>query len=70
MQKITHRLRQSFLVHGFVGFVLAAVTLALLGWMVMGPLKQYPSSFDTNVRYAMRQIQSPMWTTFFLAITK
>ncbi|MEO6333637.1 MAG: phosphatase PAP2 family protein [Pyrinomonadaceae bacterium] len=70
MQKITHRLRQSLLVHGLAGFALAAVTLALLGWIVTGPLKQYPASFDTNVRYAMRQIQSPMWTTFFLAITK
>ena len=52
------------------GFVLAALILAGLGWLVTGPYKQYPASFDATVRYAMRQIQSPMWTSLFLIVTK
>ena len=44
--------------------------LAGIGWLVTGPYKQYPASVDTSIRYFMRQIQSPMWTTLFLAVTK
>ncbi|MEO8573184.1 MAG: phosphatase PAP2 family protein [Pyrinomonadaceae bacterium] len=62
--------RESSLLRVLAGFAAAAIVLILVGWILTGPLKQYCASFDTNVRYAMRQIQSPMWTTLFLAVTK
>ncbi|HUR96969.1 MAG TPA: phosphatase PAP2 family protein [Pyrinomonadaceae bacterium] len=65
-----NRLLESSVVRVLAGFALAAAILALLGWIVTGPYKQHPASFDAAIRYTMRQIQSPMWTTFFLAITK
>jgi undecaprenyl-diphosphatase len=40
------------------------------GWFVTGPYKQYPAAFDATIRYTMRQIQSPMWTQLFLAVTR
>ncbi len=52
------------------GFALAALFLWILGWFVTGPYKQYPSVFDATIRYTMRQIQSPMWTQLFLAVTR
>lgn len=70
MQGLTHWLRESSLVRVIAGFALAALILAVLGWVVTGPLKSYPASFDTPIRYTMRQIQSPMWNTLFLTVTK
>ncbi len=70
MQKIAHWLRHSSLVRVLAGFALAALLLAGIGWLVTGPFKQYPASFDSSIRYTMRQIQSPMWTQLFLAVTK
>jgi len=70
MQRIIHWLRESSLVRVTVGFVLAALILAALGWLVTGPYKQFPAPFDSTIRYTMRQIQSPMWTSLFLIVTK
>lgn len=70
MERFTHWLRKSSLVRVIAGFVLAALILAGLGWLVTGPYKQFPASFDATVRYAMRQIQSPMWTSLFLIVTR
>ena len=52
------------------GFVVSALILGGLAWLVTGPYKEFPSSFDSSIRYAMRQMQSPMWTTLFLVMTK
>ncbi len=52
------------------GFLLAALVLVAAGWFVTGPLRAYPASFDSAIRGAMRQMQSPMWTSLFLAVTK
>ena len=52
------------------GFALAALVLAAAGWLVTGPLRGYPAAFDSSIRSAMRAIQSPMWTSLFLAVTK
>lgn len=52
------------------GLLLAALVLAAAGWMVTGPLRSYPAAFDSSIRAAMRGMQSPMWTSLFLAVTK
>ena len=52
------------------GFLLAALVLGAVGWLVTGPYKNTVSGFDSNIRYAMRQIQSPMWTSLLLTVTK
>lgn len=52
------------------GFLLAALVLAGIGWLVTGPYREYPAVFDASVRYTMRQIQSPMWTALSLTVTK
>lgn len=64
------RLLSSPIVRILGGFVLATIVLACLGWFVTGPLRQYPAIFDSAVRSALRQMQSPMWTSLFLAVTK
>src|SRR5688572_6681824 len=70
MERLIHWLRESSLVRLIAGFVLAAIILAAVGWLVTGPYKQYPASFDATMRYTMRQTQSPMWTALFLAVTR
>ena len=70
MQVTALRFRDSSLLRIFAAFVLAALVLAGIGWLVTGPYKQYPASVDASIRNFMRQIQSPMWTTLFLAVTK
>lgn len=63
-------LRKNSFILLLAGFVFAAIILAVLGWLVTGPYKGVVSGFDSNLRYTMRQIQSPMWTAVFLAVTK
>jgi undecaprenyl-diphosphatase len=63
-------LKESPVVRVIVGFALAALILWVSGWFVTGPYKQYPAYFDSSIRYTMRQIQSPMWTQLFLAVTR
>ena len=70
MERFIHWLRESSLIRVIAGFAFAAIILALLGWLVTGPYRQFPVSFDTTIRYTMRQIQSPMWTALFLAVTR
>jgi undecaprenyl-diphosphatase len=48
---------------------LAALVLGAFGWLVTGPYKNFVAGFDSNIRYAMRQIQSPMWTSLLLTVT-
>ena len=62
-------LRKSPIVRIVGGFALAALVLFALGWLVTGPYKAVVSGFDSNIRYAMRQIQSPMWADVFLTVT-
>ena len=70
MRSLLNWLRGSSLVRVVVGFALAAAVLAALGWLVTGPYKGVVAGFDSNIRYAMRQIQSPMWTSVLLTVTK
>jgi undecaprenyl-diphosphatase len=63
-------LRESSLIRIVAGFALAVIILAALGWLVTSPYKGIVSGFDNNIRYFMRQIQSPMWTTLLLTFTK
>lgn len=64
------RIFQSALFRIILGFALASLLLAVCGWIVTGPYKWIVAGFDTNVRYAMRQIQSPMWTSVLIAATR
>ena len=70
MRSFRNWLRGSLLVRVVAGFALAAAVIAAFGWLVTGPYKGVVAGFDSNVRFAMRQIQSPMWTTVFLVVTK
>ena len=70
MQRIVNWLRKSSIVRLIAGFLVAGLILAAIGWLVTGPYKQYPASFDSTIRYTMRQIQSPMWSQLFLAVTR
>lgn len=67
---MSRRLLGSAPVRIIAGFLLAALVLAAAGWFVTGPLLAYPASFDSSIRGAMSQMQSPMWTSLFLAVTK
>jgi len=70
MRSLLNWLRGSSLVRVVVGFALAAAVLAAFGWLVTGPYKGVVAGFDSNIRYAMRQIQSPMWSSVLLTVTK
>ena len=70
MQSLSKWFRQSSAVRIFIGLALAILVLAVAGWLVTGPYKAIVAGFDSNIRYAMRQIQSPMWTSLLLTITK
>lgn len=61
--------KESPFVRVVLGFALAALVLAAFGWLVTGPYKNLVAGFDSNIRYAMRQIQSPMWTSLLLTVT-
>ena len=60
---------ESAVVRVVAGFILAAAVLAFGGWLVTGQFREYPLSFDSGVRTAMRQMQSPMWASLFLTVT-
>ena len=70
MSSIGRWFRESSLVRIVLGFALAAAVLAACGWLVTGPYKTSVAGFDSNIRYTMRQIQSPMWTSLLLTVTK
>jgi undecaprenyl-diphosphatase len=53
-----------------VGFALASLVLGVSGWLVTGPYREIPGAVDASIRPAIRQMQSPMWTALFLAVTK
>lgn len=65
-----HWFRESALVRIVLGFAFAALLLYALGWLVTGSYKGSVSGFDSNTRYFMRQIQSPMWSSLLLTVTK
>ncbi len=62
--------RESVAVRIIAGFGIAALILWAIGWLVTGPYKGTVAGFDSNIRYFMRQIQSPMWTALLLTVTK
>lgn len=70
MSRFRERIWGSAVLRIAAGFLLAAGVLALAGWLVTGPLRSYPGAFDTSMRGVVRQLQSPMWTSLFLAVTK
>lgn len=70
MRSIGRSIRESTFIRVAAGFAIAALVLAALGWLVTGPYRSYTSGFDSSLRYTARQIQSPMWTTVFLTVTK
>jgi undecaprenyl-diphosphatase len=61
---------KSVFVRVLVGFGVAALVLWGVGLLVTGPYKNWVAGFDSNIRYFMRQIQSPMWTALLLTLTK
>ncbi|MEO8042545.1 MAG: phosphatase PAP2 family protein [Acidobacteriota bacterium] len=63
-------LRESSVIRVGGGFALAALVLWASGWFVTGPYRGSPAAFDASIRFTMRQIQSPMWTQLFLAVTR
>jgi undecaprenyl-diphosphatase len=69
MHSISRWFRESPVIRIFAGFLLAALVLGAFGWLVTGPYKNFVAGFDSNIRYAMRQIQSPMWTSLLLTVT-
>ncbi len=70
MGSLSHWLKTNPLVRIVAGFLLAALVLAALGWLVTGPYKGGIAGFDPSIRTAIRQMQSPMWTALFLTVTK
>ncbi len=64
------RLLNSPIIRIIAGLALAALAIAAIGWLVTGPARAYPTAFDSSVRQGLRQMQSPMWTSLFLAVTK
>jgi undecaprenyl-diphosphatase len=69
MGSLSSWVKESPLVRVVAGFALAGLVLAAFGWLVTGPYKNFLAGFDSNIRYAMRQIQSPMWTSLLLTVT-
>lgn len=67
--ELTRWFKESPIIRVVAGFALAALVLAAFGWLVTGPYKNLVAGFDSNIRYAMRQIQSPMWTSLLLTVT-
>ena len=63
-------LKKSPFVRIVAGFALAALVLAALGWLVTGPHNGLTAGSDGSIRAAIRQMQSPMWTSLFLTVTK
>lgn len=70
MGSMSRWLKKSSFVRIVAGFALAALVLAALGWLVTGPHKGLTAGFDGSIRTAIRQMQSPMWTSLFLTVTK
>lgn len=70
MRSVVQSILGSAVLRVILGFAIAALVLAAFGWLVTGPYRSYVGGFDSNLRYAARQIQSPMWTTVFLTVTK
>ena len=69
MRSVGGWFRTSPVIRLIAGFALAALLLAGIGWLVTGPYKGSVAGFDNNIRYFMRQIQSPMWTSLLLTVT-
>jgi len=70
MRSVGHWFRESSVIRIIAGLALAALVLGAFGWLVTGPYRNSVVPFDSSIRYAMRQIQSPMWTALFLTVTK
>src|SRR5688500_15669797 len=70
MSRLSERIFGSAVVRIAAGFLLAVLVLAAAGWLVTWPLRCSPAALDTAVRGMVRQLQSPMWTSLFLAFTK
>ncbi len=70
MGEIVERLRRSWTLRIVLGFLLASSLLFATGWLVTGPYRSTVQPFDSALRTGARAIQSPLWTSLFLTITK
>ena len=70
MSSFGNWIRESPVVRVVVGFTVAALVLWGVGWLVTGTYRGWISPFDSSIRGAIRQMQSPMWATLLLTVTK
>ena len=64
------RLRHSWTFRIVLGFLLAGGLLFAVGWLATGPYRSTMQPFDSALRTGARALQSPLWTSLFLAVTK
>jgi len=62
--------RQSFVIRLIIGFCFAAITLAVIGYLITGPCEQRVAAFDEGVRVAARSLASPVLTSLLKVVTK
>src|SRR6185369_9442321 len=62
--------RQSFVIRLIIGFCFAAITLAVIGYLITGPWEQRVAAFDEGVRVAARSLASPVLTSLLKVVTK
>lgn len=68
--RLNSYIRTSPIIRIALGFLLAGSVLLLIGWLVTGPARPYAATFDGSIRSSIRQMQSPLWTSLFLPLTK
>lgn len=70
MGSAVDQIRRSATFRIIAGFTVAAGALALIGWLVTGPFRSAVTEVDASIRWYARQLQSPLLTSLFLAVTK
>ena len=70
MGEIAERVGRSWTFRIVIGFLLASALLFATGWLVTGPYRWSIQPFDSAVRTGARAIESPLWTSLFLTVTK
>ena len=70
MKSFGNWFRESPVVRIVGGFAVAALVLWGIGWLVTGTYRGWISPFDSSIRGAIRQMQSPMWAALLLTVTK
>ena len=70
VERVSDFVKRSAVIRVILGFALAAGVLLLVGWLVTGPGRSYAGAIDAPIRSSIRQMQSPLWTSLFLTVTK